>query len=453
VVPAGFVLKLGGNLTLPVNLAGTTLYVAGGDLTVSEDVGTAITKLTVAGGNLKVDKELKATTLVVDGDVTAKALITGTITATGQAVEFLTTPQTALTGLIADSVTSSENISSSGNIAVEGELKTTGGATVTVTGTGTTLEAGSLDMDDALTVSAGAGAVTIEGNADIGGDFTAGGAVDIGGNANIDGAFSPTGAVEIGGNATIGGVFTAPTTATVTIDGDATFEADFTAKTGAVTIGGNFTPKGDVDVSAGVFTANGTVTIADQKTITIDITTIAGTGKIVALGTTSGGIMAGGTTYTTTSDGVLISKIKDAVTDLGTDTTALTGSVDLTTNFGGSITDAIGSVTLIAANDAVVINDTDDGTAGNQISITTVLAGALTATDAAVTGTNATAIKAATFTLSVDDNGKLTLEEDGYDGSTPKSGAVTFDAVKLEKDGLISPVLTVSVGVITSRTL
>jgi hypothetical protein len=296
------------------------------------------------------------------------------------------------------------------------------------------------------------GAVDIEKNADIDGDFTATTTVAIDGNATIGGAFTPTGAVTIGGDATITGVFTGPTAAVI-ITGSATFEEDFTAAD-AVTIGKSFTPKGDIDVSAGIFTANGTVTIADQKTITIDITTIAGAGKIVALGTTSGGIKETSitTVFMTISDGVLISNIKDAITDLDADITALTTVVDLSTNFGAGATDGIGSVTLVDADTAVTITDDAVGDAsGSKITIGT-LGTTLTATDAAVSGTNATDIKNATFTLSVV-GGELALEEDEcVNGGTAKKGVVTFDVGQLQKDGLISPVLApFSIGVITYR--
>jgi hypothetical protein len=163
-------------------------------------------------------------------------------------------------------------------------------------------------------------------------------------------------------------------------------------------------------------------------------------GSSITLGTVAG--------YTTTATGVTGTNtaISAALTALDADITALAGVTVPLTAFGGS-GNGLGSVTIIAMGTATSIADI-----AAAITLTSTLSGTVTATGDAVTGTDSTDLNTATFTLSLATNNVALADGAWTNGGNAKTGIVTFSAVKLINDELISPAVPpFSIGVITER--
>jgi hypothetical protein len=287
---------------------------------------------------------------------------------------------------------------------------------------------------------------TITGDVTVTGDVTA--------SEAITGALSATGVVtftdvaqdaltDLTAGSLTSDVAIDASSATVTITGSATINDDFTAAAttfkGITTIKGDITANGDITVDGGTLILTAAINNISQNASEVIKTTNGGT---ITIGTTPG--------YTTSGTGVAAAKatIEAAISDLNDDIALLANTVNMSA-FGGGTT-GIGSITLTGTT-ATAIKDGADGSTGSSITLGSTLAGTLTATGDDVTGTHGDDIKAATFTLSLS-TADVAIADGDYASTEEKKGVVTFDAVKLQKDELISPVVPAfSIGVITKR--
>jgi hypothetical protein len=224
--------------------------------------------------------------------------------------------------------------------------------------------------------------------------------------------------------------------------------------TAAVTID-NYT----VPEEATLVIGTSTLTIPTGKVLTLEAdAVVSGTsGKIIALGDTSGGsITIDGTVgYLTEAGGVTGTNFMNALGALKTAVVKLTNnSIDLKTTYFAAGSDpqylGIGSVSAINTS-ATAVTNAPDGSSGTPIELGantefTTAVGTVTqsGTDSSITGTITVGLAA----------GALQVTDGDHASSTPKKVILTVPAgLQLKNNGLISPVElpAFSIGLTTSR--
>jgi hypothetical protein len=266
---------------------------------------------------------------------------------------------------------------------------------------------------------------------------------------------------------TIHGELTAPG---FTPDIDATLTAAADAAINGVTFpaAAAITALAADTVTIGDYTvpADTTLTIANGSTLIIPTTKVltlapdaaaAGAGTIRALGEANGGsiTISGTAGYLTEGAGVAGDALAAALAAFKAASVTLTNSIDLKVTFFNAGADdqylGIGSVDALVAGGNV--QNTGDGTAGDDISLGAATAFVADPAAPTVIGTDVLSISAADLTVSLD-AGVLKVADSDYDDTNVKYAIITVAAgLKLKNSGLISPVAlpAFSIGIKTNR--
>jgi hypothetical protein len=197
-------------------------------------------------------------------------------------------------------------------------------------------------------------------------------------------------------------------------------------------------------------TVQGAIVISQYGSLT-------GTGSYTITTSGSGTVNYRGLEGLTTNGAVTGANFEINANRLVTDAAKLTNSnaIDLKVLFFPGGPDAhyygAGSASIYGiSGHYYVAGDNQLGAGYWDINSGMTLGGSVTATGAAITGTDAAVISSATFTLSIYGT-SIQIADSGYAGSSQKSGLVTFSGVQLEYNNVIAPLPDFIIGVRTAR--